>query len=339
MRTIFVLGVCAAPLLGSALFANTASAHINMYGELKGRGGDQKVAPCEGKARGSGPVYTFEPGAVITIGVDETIAHDGYFRIAFDDDGEDDFVDPRSINPINPNRYGTGKKCEGTAADRCGESDFCNVVSKDGGPTVLWDNLDPHVPGGIFNGKKWTWTIQLPDVECDNCTLQIMQVMEDPPGHGPFDGQSDLYYRCVDIVLKRGVGNTPGTTTAKPENKGINCTMAEVTDAGVMLPDANVEPVFGDDGGIPTDPSGGNPGQGGDGDHEHHGDDEGGSGDPSTPGAGNNNGNTGGAPAPLQPRDSSDGCNLSPNGSAPPLAALLLLLALRRRRRSSNLAS
>jgi hypothetical protein len=332
LRTILVLGVCAAPLLSSALLTNTARAHINMYGPLQGRGGDQKAGPCEGKPRGSGPVYTFEPGATITIGVDETIAHDGYFRIAFDDDGEDDFVDPRSIDPINPNRYGPGKKCEGTAADRCGASDFCNVVSKDGGPTVLWDNLDPHVPGNILNRKQWTWTIQLPNVECDNCTLQILQVMEDPPGHGPFDGKSDLYYRCVDIVLKRGAGNTPGTTTAKPENKGINCTMAEVTDAGVMLPDASVEPVFEDAGTAPGPGTGSGGHAGGDADHDHHDQDQDENGGvPSSPGTSHG----GGAPAPLPPRKGSDGCTLSPHGSAPPFAALLLLLTLRRRRRQA----
>ena len=214
-----------------------AHAHIDMLGELQSRDGDQKVAPCEGQPRGAGTVYMFEPGATITIGVSEAVAHDGYFRVAFDDDGEDDFVDPMSIDPINPNRYGTGQKCEGTAADRCGESDFCSFVSTDGGPTVLWDNLDPHIPSGIFSGGQFTWTIKLPDVECENCTLQVMQVMEDPPGHGPFDGQNDLYYRCVDIILRAGVGSTPGTTTAPAMNEGIECAATQTPDAGTPTPD------------------------------------------------------------------------------------------------------
>src|SRR5690606_10931988 len=127
------------------------------------------------------------------------------FRIAFDDDGDDDFVDPVSINPINPNRakdFGPSQdgRCLDRPDDHCGESDFCSFVSDTGGPTVLWDELDPHLPGSQVP-DRWSWTVTLPDVECERCTLQVMQVMEDIvlltwPGHGPFDGDNDLYYRC-----------------------------------------------------------------------------------------------------------------------------------------------
>lgn len=221
-----------------------ASAHIDMLQPLVGRSGDQKARPCEGKGRG--PVYTFEPGATITLGVSEGIPHDSYFRIAFDNDGEDSFKDPASIDPINPNRdansllvtlsggTGTGGKCANTPQDKCGMSDFCNVVSATGA-TVLWDNLDPHLASATTG--SWQWNVTLPDIECDNCTLQIIQVMEDIPGHGPYDGDSDLYYRCVDIVLKRGAGGSTGTTSGPAQNNGINCLAGQATDAGV--PDAS----------------------------------------------------------------------------------------------------
>jgi hypothetical protein len=218
-KRLFVPVVAACTAFG----AQTAHAHIDMYGELKGRGGDQKVKPCEGEPRSDEP-YEFEPGATIELGVMEGIPHDGYFRIAFDNDGTD-FKDPQSIAPINPDRYGEGKKCLGTAKDRCGKSDFCNMSSDGNGPTVLWDNLDPHLGADVTLGQTRTWTVKLPNVECDNCTLQVMQVMEDPVGdeHGPFDGDKDLYYRCVDIVLKKGVGKTPGTVSEPGENEGLEC--------------------------------------------------------------------------------------------------------------------
>ncbi len=254
--------------LAATLFAAwptpQAHAHINMEGALKGREGDQKTGPCEGKPRG--PVYKFEPGATIELHVNETIAHDGYFRIAFDNDGQDGFVDPQSIDPINPNRNGVGQpECLG-GTDRCGESDFCNVLSNSGGPTVLWDNLDPHIPSNPLAGRKWSWTVTLPNIECSNCTIQVMQVMEDPLGvlHGPFDGKDDLYYRCIDIVLEKGVGMTPGTVAGTAaDNNGIDCTQAEMSDGGVLLPDASVTPVLPDsgsdghsDGGVPHDHDG-----------------------------------------------------------------------------------
>jgi hypothetical protein len=197
-----------------------ASAHIKMVGDVQARSNDdsdQKVKPCQGLKRGAGEVYTFEPGATIKLGVEETIGHDGYFRVAFDNDGEDGFKDPKSIKPINPMRQNQGP------TDQDKASDFCNVVSNDGGPTVLFDRLTPHV-AGFLEGKEWSWNIKLPNVECDNCTLQVMQVMEDPPGHGPFDGKNDLYYRCIDIVLKKGAGQTKGTATGPLTTEGMQCT-------------------------------------------------------------------------------------------------------------------
>ena len=212
--------------------ASTAQAHINMVGELIDRGGDQKTFPCGGQSR-SGSPYVFEPGATIVLQVNEAIPHDSYYRIAFDDDGTDDFVDPASIDPINPNRataplanlFGCqpasgSTECCAAPADGCGASDFCNVVSLNGGPSVLWDNLDPHVAG---QGAAPRWAVKLPDIECENCTLQVIQVMQDVPGHGVFDGQSDMYYRCIDIQLKKGAGQSQGTTDEPIDNNGIDC--------------------------------------------------------------------------------------------------------------------
>jgi hypothetical protein len=260
LKNSFWIFVAAGVVGASTLTPTSVSAHITMDGPVKDRGGDQKVKPCGGQARSSTP-FTFEPGATITLGVSEAIPHDGYFRISFDDDGIDGFKDPESIDPINPNRYGTGKKCQGTADDNCGKSDFCSVTSNDGGPTVLWDNLDPHLGASSGLGKKWAWTVTLPNVECDNCTLQVMQVMEDPAGgaHGPFDGEDDLYYRCVDIVLKKGAGKTPGTVDTKPQNKGMSCVEStgaqpSPSDAGVPPTQSGPDPVVAGDAGTPAEP-------------------------------------------------------------------------------------
>jgi hypothetical protein len=203
-----------------------AHAHIIMVGELKGREGDQKAAPCEGLPRSATP-YVFEPGAIIELAAMEGIPHDGYFRISFDDDGTD-FVDPQSIAPLNPDRYGPGQKCLGTPDDHCGQSDFCSDA------TVLWDNLDPHLGSDVALGQVREWTLQLPKLECDNCTIQVMQVMEDPADgtHGPFDGKADLYYRCIDIVLKKGAGAGLDEVTGPAKNTGLECAKGASAAAG-----------------------------------------------------------------------------------------------------------
>jgi MYXO-CTERM domain-containing protein len=198
-----------------------AHAHINMSGALMSRGGDEKNFPCDG-TRGAGPVYTFEPGSTITLSVNEVIPHPSYFRITFDDAGEDAFVEPKSIKPIDPTRA-----CPFDANDKCDAADYCNVKSASGGPTVLWDNLNPHLAGAT---KTYTWNVKLPNVECDSCVIQVLQIMEDtvhgaycPTGSCTDFSAEDIYHRCIDIQLKKGATNSPGTTTAPVNNQGIDC--------------------------------------------------------------------------------------------------------------------
>lgn len=228
-RSALLLQLAAA--LPLALSAGSAHAHISMTGPLTSRGGDQKSSPCDG-AKGDGTVYTFEPGTTITLSVSEDIPHPSYFRIAFDDDGDDGFVEPASIKPIDPNR-----RCPFDADDQCGESDFCNVASTTGA-TVLWDNLNPHLSNAA---KAVSWNVKLPDIECENCTIQVLQIMEDTV-HGAYCPQGscanaassleDIYHRCIDITLKRGATNSPGATTDAVSNMGMECNAGAAGEAG-----------------------------------------------------------------------------------------------------------
>ncbi len=202
MQLRLVAGIFAVSLAAVSV-ASPASAHISLEqgGTHLSRYGDSllKAGPCgkEGGTRGTN-IYTYEPGATITVSFVEFIPHPGYFRFAFDDDGDDGFKDPVSIKPVDPKR-----KCPDGPTDHCGTSDFYNT------PSVLpnMDNLEPHL--AIAAKPMNTFQVKLPDVECENCTLQLIQVMEDNDSHGPFDttpgvGVSDVYHQCIDIVLKKG---------------------------------------------------------------------------------------------------------------------------------------
>ncbi len=221
--------------IATATLASQAHAHINMVGDIKARtdqGGldeQQKNVPCDG-ARGDGPVYTFQPGTIITLALDEVVQHPGYYRVAFDKDG-DDFKDPQSIKPVE--RLLRLCPMDGDAGvDQCGEPDFCNT------PEVLYDNLNPHLAVGIIAGARTSWNIKLPDVECDNCTLQVIQVMMDDGAHGPYcalddkvcrakdNSAPDVYHRCIDLKLQKGAKDSAGTATAvslPTDNKYIDC--------------------------------------------------------------------------------------------------------------------
>lgn len=166
-RISFLLATFAALVAASALSSSSADAHIALTSPPP-RHEDQKSGPCgvaTGDARGN-QVTTFAPGETITVTWQETIGHPGHFRISFDPDGVDGLVDPKSF------------------------SDF------DTAGTVLLDNITDKSGTQTYSEK-----VTLPNVECDTCTLQVIQVMTDKPPYG--DG-NDIYYQCADIVLSGG---------------------------------------------------------------------------------------------------------------------------------------
>ena len=79
-----------------------------------------------------------------------------------------------------------------------------------GGPAVLLDDIADKT-----GTETYSQQIKLPDVACDNCTLQVIQVMTDKPPYG--DG-NDLYYQCADIILTKDGAAAPdaGAPAAPP---------------------------------------------------------------------------------------------------------------------------
>ena len=222
------LATCVATSAHAHISLEQGGTHLSRYGD--GASGNPsatvvlKNPPCgkTGGTRGT-HIYTYEPGQTITVSIVEYISHPSYFRIAFDNDGDDAFTDPASIKPIDPSR-----KCPDGPGDHCGTSDFYNT------PAVLpnMDDLNPHLADSSKT-PKYTWQVTLPNVECDNCTLQVIQVMEDDLFHGPYDptpgvGVPDVYHQCIDLVLKHG-GSADGG--GSPETGSAGATGAAGTGA------------------------------------------------------------------------------------------------------------
>ena len=199
-----LLMVLFTPVANAHIDLQRAGTHVAMFeqGQL---GADTKKGVC-GNPDGvpTGAVFTYKPGETITVSLAEYIRHPGYFRIAFDAEGYDDFVDPRWIVALDPEGRAGGCPIDGSDQCRIGdqatEGDFFN------NDTVLMDNLNPHVRETAQ--ASYTWEVTLPEVECDNCTLQIIQVMEDPAGtaHGVYNtttqnDQNDVYHQCIALVL------------------------------------------------------------------------------------------------------------------------------------------
>ena len=171
---MFALAALVCTLAGTRL----AAAHTSLTYPPP-RTDSNKIGPCgaDGSTRTS-TVTEFRPGETITVTWDEYIDHPGHFRIAFDDDGNDDF--PLPNNP---------------------DDDF---------PSVLVDQIPDRQGGGLYEQQ-----VTLPNIECDNCTLQLIQIMTTQVPYNSF------YFQCADITLSADAsGSADGGPGDPPEPDG-----------------------------------------------------------------------------------------------------------------------
>jgi hypothetical protein len=159
-------------------------------------------------------VNVYASGETITVRLHEVIGHSGRWRIAFDPDGAD-------------------------------QADF--------DANVLLDVPDPPGSNGnVGQGDLWEFAVTLPDVGCDACTLQVIQVMNGDMANPVPDpiGESS-YYQCADLELTGGPvvttdpdpDPTPDTGTAPYSlPKGATDAAGEDGEAGGCGCDASPAP-------------------------------------------------------------------------------------------------
>ncbi|MGE0548861.1 MAG: SCE4755 family polysaccharide monooxygenase-like protein [Kofleriaceae bacterium] len=182
------------------LSATPAAAHIHLTSPLArtdSATGDQKSQHCgvTGQARNPDRVTTFRPGETITVTWEETIDHPGHFRIAFQPNG-----DVFGIPPA-----GNGPPAGFPSLDETGMTDAA-------GATILKD----FIPDGTL-----TTQVTLPNIECDTCTLQFIQVMTDKPPYTVNDASDDVYFNCADITLSNSAPTVDaGTSGGAGETTG-----------------------------------------------------------------------------------------------------------------------
>lgn len=179
MHRFIQLLVCA----GFVSISVPAFAHLELTSPVSRYGGAVlKDAPCGmGDGARSGNVTTFTAGETITVEWDEYINHPGHYRIAFDADGQDDFVDPNCLSD-------------------CDSRDM--VIELNTNDAVLMDGIEDK------SGGTYAVDVTLPNITCDNCTLQVIQVMTDKP---PYTiGGNDNYYQCADLILVASDGDMGG---------------------------------------------------------------------------------------------------------------------------------
>jgi hypothetical protein len=164
--------------IAASVFVGDAGAHIDLlspvpreHGPSREPNSNVKQGPCGQELNGrTDAVTVFEPGATVAVTWVETTNHRSYYRIAFDADGDDAF----------PTFAGTGRGAEGI--DPSGP---CPVD----GQVILAYDMDDR------SGGSHTLEVRLPDVECERCTLQVVQFM--------YDTTRPYYFQCADVALRR----------------------------------------------------------------------------------------------------------------------------------------
>lgn len=170
------------------LAASAVNAHFKMLAPAGWivedlRGDPQKRAPCGGTnadpGTPTGAVTPVKGGGKLTIAIDETIFHPGHYRIAL----------ARSMDALPPDPEVTVQQ-----TDR-GPRSLSAKIETNPQPPILVDGLWPHTerptaPYGLY--------LDVPNVDCEGCVLQIVQFMANHPGvrEGGFS-----YHHCAILNI------------------------------------------------------------------------------------------------------------------------------------------
>jgi hypothetical protein len=186
MNNFLIRGLLIA--IPAVVVAPAVSAHFKMLAPAGWivedmRGDPQKTAPCGGTdadpGTPTGAVTAVKGGGKLTISIDETIFHPGHYRIAL----------ARTRDALPPDPEVTMQDTER------GPRSLSAKIESDPQPPILIDGLWPHTerptaPYGMY--------LDVPNIDCDDCVLQIIQFMANHPGvrEGGFS-----YHHCAILDI------------------------------------------------------------------------------------------------------------------------------------------
>ena len=186
----------AAGILGSA---NIAQAHFHLNAPENWlvqatNGTPQKTGPCGDPSESmpaaamSNMVTEYKAGETIAVKLKETVTHPGHYRVALSLTGHDGL-------PAEPKV--TKSTTDTSANGQCGTAE---VMAPPVMPVLVDGALD-HTDA--FNGEQ-TIMVTLPaDVECENCTLQVLEFMSD-------HSAPCFYHHCAEIKITKDGGMSAG---------------------------------------------------------------------------------------------------------------------------------
>ena len=187
----------ACAVIAIASLSATADAHFVLVSPAASLGqnrlGDpQKIGPCGGvagnPARGTPPNPGVPSGAVTSVTggtstpllVQETIFHPGHYRVAL----------ARTMAQLPPDPVVTVVQTERGARSQSA------VIQNPVTAPVLLDGIFAHTERPTQNFEA---EIPIPNINCRECVLQVIEFMADHPGIGTDGGHS--YHHCAIVNI------------------------------------------------------------------------------------------------------------------------------------------
>jgi len=167
-------------MLAVILAPTLAAAHVRISSPTPRSSDQLKERHCGLTAGTRANVQTMRPGAPLHLVWDEYVVHPGWFRISFQQNGDIFEIPPASNGPSS------------TGASNYPTENLTGMTDPTTGSLIIADR--------IAHGTL-SMDITLPNVECTNCTLQLIQMMTDGASYTIAANSSNIYFACVDLVL------------------------------------------------------------------------------------------------------------------------------------------
>jgi len=188
MKPHIAVGLCISAIV---LGAGSASAHFILMSPdswvvENALGDPQKAGPCGANAATPGTptakVTAMNGGDKLHIKIKETIYHPGFYRVAL-------AVMDRAELPKDPEAT--------TKESPRGPISVSGRIESAPQPPVLVDGLFLHHEKPAAD-TFWETDVKLPNINCDKCTVQIIQFME---AHGLNKDGDFTYHHCADVKI------------------------------------------------------------------------------------------------------------------------------------------
>jgi hypothetical protein len=183
------ISICVLAAAATAAMAPFALAHFRLLEPQSwlvenNLGDPQKLGPCGGTTANGGmpsnAVTKVTGGQKLHVKVQETVYHPGHYRIAL-------AVNSRAELPPDPDAT--------TRDSEKGPWSVSAPIASSPRIPVLADGLFVHTSK---QGDPWETDVQLPNINCPHCTLQITQFMAD---HGYNKDGGYYYHHCADLQI------------------------------------------------------------------------------------------------------------------------------------------